>query len=146
MISADQLSQCNARMQQAKGGAKLHVRFGDLGVNLCGDFLQLPPVDIDGSRHSLARSMDDVGNVEEEDADDDAVAEKKRKADVETLQGHDLWRSVERVVCLYVNVRAPDVLGRLQMEMRAGHISDEVARRAGKRCTIVRAVVSISTS
>ena len=37
-----------------------------------------------------------------------------------------LWQSIRRVVCLTVNVRAPDALGRLQQEMRAGAISDEM--------------------
>ena len=37
-----------------------------------------------------------------------------------------LWRDLRRVVCLSVNVRAPDDLGRLQAEMRAGTMSDEM--------------------
>ena len=45
---------------------------------------------------------------------------------VESQQGHHLWRSVKRAVCLEVNVRAPGVLSRLQAEMRSGHISDEM--------------------
>ena len=54
-------------------------------------------------------------------------AEKLRKREealIEGRQGFELWRSIRRVVCLTVNVRAPGVLGRLQAEMRAGHISD----------------------
>ena len=37
-----------------------------------------------------------------------------------------MWRSIKRVVCLDINVRAPDALGRLQEEMRSGKISDEM--------------------
>ena len=45
---------------------------------------------------------------------------------VEARQGHDLWRSINRVVSLSVNVRAPGILSRLQGEMRSGKISDEM--------------------
>ena len=42
MVPADQFLQCDVRMRQAK--MKPEIRFGGLAVNLCGDFLQLPPV------------------------------------------------------------------------------------------------------
>ena len=45
---------------------------------------------------------------------------------VEGRQGFALWRSIKRVVCLEINVRAPGVLSRLQADMRAGSISDEM--------------------
>ena len=45
---------------------------------------------------------------------------------MESRQGFELWRSVRRVVCLSVNVRAPGVLSRMLSEMRDGHISDEM--------------------
>ena len=35
--------------------------FGGLSLNICGDFLQLPPVDTDGSRRSLAMPLNDTG-------------------------------------------------------------------------------------
>ena len=41
-------------------------------------------------------------------------------------QIYKIWRSIEKVVCLDINVRAPDALGRLQEEMRSGKISDEM--------------------
>ena len=44
----------------------------------------------------------------------------------EARQGFELWRSITRVVCLTVNVRAPGVLSRLQAEMRSGTISDDM--------------------
>ena len=87
-------------------------------------FLQLPPVDKDGSRRSLALPLDEVGKVV---VDEDDNAEATRKAHhAEARQGSELWRSIRRVVCLTVNIRAPDALGRLQDEMRSGKISDEM--------------------
>ena len=90
-------------------------------MNLCGDFLQLPPVDKDGARKSLACPLYESGNVpldiEEEDGAATAVLTKeqqqKQQASVESRQGFELWRSVRRVVCLSVNVRAPGVLSRM---------------------------------
>ena len=46
----------------------------------------------------------------------------------ESSQGMLLWHSLNRVVSLHVNVRAPGVLGRLLAEMREGNISDEMWR------------------
>lgn len=45
---------------------------------------------------------------------------------MEARQGFEFWRSITRVVCLTVNVRALGLLSRLQSEMRAGAISDEM--------------------
>ena len=43
MIYADQLLQCDVRMRQAK---VQHAHpFGGMVVTICGDVLQLPPVD-----------------------------------------------------------------------------------------------------
>lgn len=39
----------------------MDTHFGDRALNICGDFLQLPPVDTTGSRRSLAVFVDDVG-------------------------------------------------------------------------------------
>ena len=64
--------------------------------------------------------------AETEEGDVNEVSTAKKEAKVEGRQGFELWRSITRVVCLTVNVRAPGVLSRLQAEMRDGHISDEM--------------------
>ena len=53
--------------------------FGGLVVNICGDFLQLPPVDKDGSRRSLAMPHDAVepSEIGGEDNDEPEVSKKK---------------------------------------------------------------------
>ena len=76
MMSADQLLQCDVRLRQAK--QRPADRFGKLAVNLCGDFLQLPPVDKDGSRKSLATPVDDAGCCVEEEADADGETSEDR--------------------------------------------------------------------
>jgi hypothetical protein len=133
MVSADQFLQCDVRLRQAK--FKPQAKFGGLAMNICGDFLQLPPVDKTGTRKSLAKPVDAVGDIEmEEDLPTEmqnettSIAKQKRKeqAALEGRQGFELWRSIRRVVNLCVNVRAPGVLGRLQAEMRAGKISDDM--------------------
>jgi len=123
MIPAEQLQQCHARMQQATGN--MNAQFGNLAANICGDFLQLPPI----KKRSLAVPLDAQGKVEifDEDAEvnNTKAAPQDRQAN-EPRQGFALWRSITRVVCLTVNVRAPGLLGRMQAEMRAGAISDEM--------------------
>ena len=57
MISSDQLLQCDVRIRQAK--MVFDRPFGGLAMNYCGDFLQLPPVDKNGSRKSLAMPHED---------------------------------------------------------------------------------------
>ena len=82
----------------------------------------------------MACPLDEFGNVplgvDEEDGAATAVLTKdqqrKQQAAVESRQGFELWRSVRRVVCLSVNVRAPGVLSRMLSGMRDGHISDEM--------------------
>ena len=144
MISADQFLQADVRMRQAK--QQPEKVFGALGLNVCGDFLQLPPVDKDGSRKSLASNaiataLQAEGEAKDAEAEHEDVKpgidaregdKKKRRQKAkedklsETVQGLHLWRSIRHVVCLQVNVRAPGVLSRLQAEMRAGAISDEM--------------------
>ena len=122
MIAADQFLQCDVRMRQAKENP--YQMFGGLAVNVCGDFLQLPPVDKDGSKRSLALPLDDHGHAEPVEGGDDEAEANKKNTNAEGRQGYNLWRSIRKVVCLTVNVRAPDALGRLQEEMRGGSISD----------------------
>ena len=130
MIAADQLHQCDVRLRAAKSGRPFP--FGGMAVNLCGDFLQLPPVDKSGSRKSLAINMDEYGRSTEPcvDADEghDAAQTDGQKVQnlFESRRGHDLWRSVHRVVCLSVNIRAPGLLSTLLAEMRSGRISDKL--------------------
>ena len=64
MVSADQFLQCDVRLRQAK--VQPNVRFGNVAMNICGDFLQLPPVDKHGTRKSLAVPVDEIGDVEAE--------------------------------------------------------------------------------
>ena len=125
MISADQFLQTEVRLRQAK---QLHNSFGGLAVTVCGDFLQLPLVDREGTRKSLAMSNYDVPEVSDPDVAEDEVKDLQRKKEklIESRQGFDLWRSFKRVVCLQVSVRALVLLSRLQVEMRSGSISDEM--------------------
>ena len=128
MIPANQFLQCDVRLRQAKMQAS--ERFGNLAMNICGDFLQLPPVEKQkGSRRSLALPLNASGRPEVPDEAGDDASKKNQSRDgqqAEGRQGFELWRSIHRVVCLSVNVRAPGALSRLQAEMRAGSISDEM--------------------
>ena len=124
MIAADQFLQCDVRMRQAKENP--YQMFGGLAVNVCGDFLHLPPVDKDGSKRSLALPLDDHGHAEPVADGDDKAEEDAKATNSEGRQGYNLWRSIRKVVCLTVNVRALDPLGWLQEEMRAGIISDSM--------------------
>ena len=60
----------------------------------------------------------------------------------EASQGFLLWHRLTRVISLSVNIRAPGVLGRLQTEMRAGQIGEEMraeeaaAESSGKRGSV----------
>ena len=125
MIAADQFLQCDVRLRQGKMSPQ--QPFGGLAMNICGDFLQLPPVDKDGSRRSLAMPLvESASAVPDVDVPhEDIKAEDVTAAgNAETRQGLELWRSIRSVVCLNINLRAPDALGRLQDEMRCGTISD----------------------
>ena len=124
MVPADAFLQCDVRLRQAK--MQSGKPFGGLAMTVCGDFLQLPPVDKDGLRPSLAKPIDDIGRFVVDDDASDTELQIKKDAHAEARQGFDLWRSITRVVCLNINIRAPDDLGRLQAEMRAGCISDEM--------------------
>ena len=122
MIPADQFLQCDVRIRQAKMNPD--VRFGGLAVNFCGDFLQLPPVNKDGSKPSLAKpfreqstsQVDNEDNVPNE-VDNNVVSEEGR---AESRQGFELWHSVKRAVSLCVNVRAPDILSRVRSATKCG--------------------------
>ena len=83
----------------------------------------------------LAQPLDELGtfDVEPEPIDQPAGqneatqdSKTKEQASVESRQGFELWRGIENVVTLYINVRAPGALGRLQAEMRSGKLSDEM--------------------
>ena len=70
MIASDQFLQCYVRSRQANMNSD--ARFGNLAVNICGDFLQLPPVDKQkGSRRSLAMPLDHHGRCDAEEATPD---------------------------------------------------------------------------
>ena len=109
---------------------KSGVRLSNLAMNICGDFLQLPPVEKQkGSRRSLAMPLDHHGRCDAQEATPDNEVHHDRSVAsrlAEARQGFELWRSITRVVCLTVNVRAPGVLSRLQAEMRSGAISDDM--------------------
>ena len=77
-----------------------------------------PPVE-DGKYTSLNSKYDNLV-----DAKDDEILAEELVA--EARQGLHLWRGIENVVSLTVNVRAPGVLSKLQAEMRRGHISNEM--------------------
>jgi len=76
MVSADQFLHMDVRMRQATNMKT--VPFGGLAMNLCGDFLQLPPVDKYGTRKSLAKPVDDAGFLEPESADEDIAGDGKK--------------------------------------------------------------------
>ena len=77
MISADQFHHCDVRMRQAKQNPER--QFGGLALNICGDFLQLPPVDKDNSRRSLAMPYEEespfLGQRKQGDDDEEAAVE-----------------------------------------------------------------------
>ena len=127
MTPPEQIHQASMRMSQAK--RRLDTPFGGLGVVVCGDFLQLPPIEKAGSKskRSLAHVLEPPNAEGVTPAGEaEKVKTKEDKVSSEARQSSALWRSVRRVVGLTVNVRAPGVLSRLQAEMRDGHISDEM--------------------
>ena len=97
MVPTNQYLQMDVRMRQAK--MKSAEKFGGVAMNVCGDFLQLPPVDKDNSRKSLAKPLNDsfARVVEGEDGEVEAetvqekhkMLEAKQKA-VEARQGWEL--------------------------------------------------------
>ena len=101
MISAEQFYQCDTRMRQAKESPL--NKFGNLAMNICGDFLQLRPV----KKRSLAVPLDAQGHceVEDEDAEQDRTkATTQDKQAAEAREGFALWRSITRVVCVCVSL------------------------------------------
>ena len=121
MVAADQFLQTDVRARQAKELSS--VRFGGLGVILSGDFLQLPPVEKKGLAHPI-NDNGTIPNVEDDEHIENLGCQEQ--ATGEARQGLDLWRSIRNVVSLEVNIRAPDVLSRLQTEMRKGDISADM--------------------
>ena len=77
MVSADQLHQADVRIRQGKQPAD-HL-FGKLAVVLSGDFLQLPPVDKDGSRKSLAGNDEELDVAENVTVSSDKDAKRKQE-------------------------------------------------------------------
>ena len=86
MVSADQFLQCDVRFRQAK--MQTESRFGRLAMNFCGDFLQLPPVDKDGSRKSLALPADEIEHTVADGSEDDDLPklEKGKRQEYETAR------------------------------------------------------------
>ena len=100
MVAADQFLQCDVRLRQAK--MNFDLPFGGLALNVCGDFLQLPPVNKDGSRKSLATATIDADeDDDQQNADDVSTRQQRRGSKAEGMQGLRLWRSFQRVVCLF---------------------------------------------
>ena len=81
MVAMNQCLQMDVRMRQAK--MKSAEKFGGIAMNLCGDFLQLPPFDKDNSRKSLAKPLNEsfARAVEGEGCDKEAetLQEKHRR-------------------------------------------------------------------
>eukprot|EP00973_Karenia_brevis_P021222 2915962-Karenia_brevis.AAC.1 len=78
MVSADQFLQSDVRIRQAK--MKSDSPFGGLLLNVCGDFLQQPPADKDGSCKSVAADSQDVKLNDDKDTDVDVAKREQQKA------------------------------------------------------------------
>ena len=129
MIASDQFLQCDVRLRQAKMNSD--ARFGNLAVNICGDFLQLPPVDKQkkGSRRSLAMPLDHHGHCAAQEDTDEFQLQRDRSAAsrlAEARQGFELRRPITRLGCVTFDARIPGVPSRLQAEMRSGAGSDDM--------------------
>ena len=91
MIAADQFLKCDVRIRQAKQNPDR--AFGSLALNICGGFLQLPPVDRDGSRRSLATPLNDTGKPIVENPEPSASqdgASMNQAARAESRQGREI--------------------------------------------------------
>jgi hypothetical protein len=108
-------------------------RFGGLATEVCGDFLQLPPVD--GQWKSLAIPWEDVERLRREMEDEALPSAKRRKKvqsedkdaqvrEAEHRGGCELWRSFRLVVCLSLNMRSAGMLAQILQEMRQGGFQD----------------------
>ena len=85
MISADQFHQAETRVRQVKDPLLL---FGGLGMNLCGDFLQLPPVMAGELKITLASNEEDfMRETSKAEPEDEKEKEKSRGLKAESLQG-----------------------------------------------------------
>ena len=108
-------------------------RFGGLATEVCGDFLQLPPVD--GQWKSLAIPWEDVERLRREMEDEALPPSKRQKKgqsedkdahvrEAEHRGGCELWRSFQLVVCLSLNMRSGGMLAEILQEMRQGGFQD----------------------
>ena len=102
-----------------------------LSAQLCLHLSQFPvPLDHTSSPPSSARKLSGWGTTSLSipafpGAVEESSDEEMELAHSEIRQGLELWRSMENVISLQTNIRAPGILSRLQHEMRQGHISDD---------------------
>ena len=112
------------RSRQAKQDE--HHTFGNLATCLCGDFLQLPPVE----EPSLAMPVDDAGYAQEFDSqaqggNKEEDEKRKERKEFEHRSGFEIWRECFTVAtCLNLNMRTEGVLADILQGMRDGAISD----------------------
>ena len=117
------LFQIDFRSRQAKQVNE--APFGGLATSLCGDFLQLTPVD----NPSLATPLDDQGFIVEPMDEgvvvNDMEVKLKERRDFEHRNGFELWRErFTSVTCLTLNMRTTGVLADVLQGMREGKITD----------------------
>ena len=92
MMPPQVLFQIDMRARQAKACG--HHSFGNLATGVCGDLLQLPPVE----EPSLALPLDDAGYLEQmegtAEAEPDAENRKKKeRREFEHRAGFEIWRT-----------------------------------------------------
>ena len=90
--------------QRTRSVTDATLPFGGKFTLLLGDFLQLPPI----GTPSLAAPPDAYVNL-----------------DLESQQGHDLWRQIRRVVQLDFNMRTSGLLATILDQMRHGSLDDK---------------------
>ena len=113
------------RSRQAKQDE--HHTFGNLATCVCGDFLQLPPVE----EPSLAMPLDEEGYMQQvepeaQGAEKDEKEERRERREFEHRSGFEIWRECFTVVtCLNLNMRTEGVLADILQGMRDGLVSDD---------------------